>query len=74
MKMYKVTGIIKCGHRLFKLEKFIVSHDRDEAIAIYRASRPTAKMVQAEFRFDVTARNFVGIWKDDILTKIENNA
>lgn len=74
MKMYRVEGRIKCGHRLFKLEKFIIAHSAEEATAIYKASRPDAKLVQVEFRHRVTARNYEGIWKDDILTRIENNA
>ena len=74
MKMYRVEGCIKCGHRLYKLEKFIIAHDIEEAIAIYQASRPDAKLVKAEYRHRITAHNYEGIWKDDIFTLIKNNS
>lgn len=74
MEMYRVEGRIKCGHRLFKLEKFIIAHSEEEAITIYRASRPDAKFIQSEHRSHITARNYKGIWKNDILTQIKNNA
>lgn len=74
MKLYRVEGRIKCGHRLFKLEKYIVARSMEEAIAIYKASRPDAKLIHAEYRMQVHARNYECILRDDILTQIKNDA
>lgn len=71
MKMFSVNGTIKCGHRLFNLEKFIIAHDEAEATAIYKASRPDAKFIKTTYRHDVGRYNTKGIFRNDILTRIE---
>ena len=73
MKMYDVNGVIKCGHRLFNLQKFIIAHDEAEAIAIFKACRPNAKMVRANYRHEVHSCHYKGQWAEDVFTQIKNN-
>jgi hypothetical protein len=67
MKLFKVQGMIRCGHRTFILEKFIVADSRSEARDAYKVEHPHAKVTTVEYRYDVNradgphviAQNFV---------------
>lgn len=67
MKLFRVNGMIRCGHRTFNLEKFIIADSKSEARDTYKAEHPHAKVITVEYKYDVNrvdgphviAQNFV---------------
>lgn len=67
MKLFRVHGLIRCGHRTFNLEKYIVADSRSEARDAYKVEHPHAKVTSVEYKYDlkcadsphVIAQNFV---------------
>ncbi len=48
MKMFLVTGCVKCGHKIFNLKKRIVADTAEGAIKIFKADFPHAKMIRSK--------------------------
>ena len=48
MKKFLVTGYIRCGHKVFTLEKHIVAVTANDAIRVFKISFPNAKMIRSE--------------------------
>ena len=45
MKLWDVNGTIKCGHRLYNVQKFIVAETYSDAITMYQKEHPHAKCI-----------------------------
>ena len=45
MKKFLITGCIRCGHKVFSLEKRITAVTAVEAVKIFKTSFPNAKMI-----------------------------
>lgn len=69
MKMYKVSGVIQCGHRLYTIAMLIHATNKAQAIAYYKANRPNARYIKATYKYDVES-SFSGIYRDNLLEKI----
>lgn len=48
MKKFLVTGCIRCGHKVFTLEKYVVAVTASDAIRVFKISFPNAKMIRSE--------------------------
>ena len=48
MKKFLITGCIRCGHKVFSLERQIVAVTANDAIQIFKISFPNAKMIRSE--------------------------
>lgn len=53
MKLFVVEGMIRCGHRVYNLQKHIIAESRSEARDTYKAEHPHAKVVTVEYKYDV---------------------
>lgn len=52
-KLYAVEGMIRCGHRVYTLQKYIIASSKSEAIDAYKAEHPCAKGISVEYKYDV---------------------
>jgi hypothetical protein len=48
MKMFLVTGSVKCGHKIFNLKKRIVADTAEGAIKVFKENFPHAKMIRTK--------------------------
>lgn len=48
MKMFLVTGSVKCGHKIFNLKKRIVADTAEGAIEVFKKNFPNAKMIRTK--------------------------
>ena len=53
MKLYVVEGMIRCGHRVYSLQKYIIANSRSEAKDTYKVEHPHAKVITVEYKYDV---------------------
>lgn len=53
MKLWDVNGTIKCGHRLYNVQKFIVAETYSDAITMYQKEHPHAKCIKTYYKYDV---------------------
>ena len=53
MKLFDVRGTIKCGHRLYEVQKYIVERTPLDAVTQYRKEHPHAKCLQVYYKYDV---------------------
>lgn len=53
MKLYDITGIIKCGHRLFTLRKYVVAESKDQALALYLTEHPHARHISIKYKYEL---------------------
>ena len=53
MKLFDVRGTIKCGHRLYEVQKYIVDRTPVDAVTQYRKEHPNAKCLQVHYKYDV---------------------
>ena len=53
MKLYVVEGMIRCGHRVYSLQKHIIAESRSEARDTYKVEHPHAKVITVEYKYDV---------------------
>lgn len=53
MKLWDVNGTIKCGHRLYNVQKFIIADNAMDAVAMYRKEHPQAKCLQVHFKYEL---------------------
>lgn len=54
MKLFIVDGMIRCGHRVYSLKKYIIAHSRSEARDTYKIEHPHAKVVTVAYKYDVS--------------------
>ena len=48
MKKFLITGCVKCGHKVFSLEKRISVATAADAVQIFKANFPNAKMIRSK--------------------------
>lgn len=48
MKVFLITGCIKCGHKLFNLEKRIVADTAANAVKTFKEDYPNAKLIRSK--------------------------
>ena len=48
MKKFLITGCVRCGHKIFNLEKHITATTAVDAVKAFKADFPNAKMVCAK--------------------------
>lgn len=48
MKVFLITGCLKCGHKIFNLEKRIVANSAVDAVNAFKADYPNAKMIRSK--------------------------
>lgn len=48
MKVFLITGVIRCGHKLYNLEKRIIANTAVDAIQTFREDYPSAKMIRSK--------------------------
>lgn len=48
MKKFLITGCVRCGHKIFTLEKHIVAVTANDAIRVFKINFPNAKMIRFE--------------------------
>lgn len=53
MKLYSITGTIKCGHRLYTLHKMIVAPSAKNALEQYLVEHPHAKNISVKYKYDL---------------------
>lgn len=53
MKLYVVEGMIRCGHRVYNLQKHIIAESKSEARDTYKVEHPHAKVIAIECKYDV---------------------
>lgn len=57
MKLFVVDGMIRCGHRVYGLKKYIIAHSKSEARDTYKVEHPHAKIVTVMCKYDVSRVN-----------------
>lgn len=45
MKKFLITGCVRCGHKVFNLQKYITATTAVDAVKIFKATFPNAKMI-----------------------------
>lgn len=53
MKLYEVSGVIRCGHRTYTITKAIIADSTEQVIEMYRQEHPHAKMINPHFEYEV---------------------
>lgn len=53
MKLFVIDGMIRCGHRVYSLQKYIVAESKSEAKDTFKIEHPHAKIVTIEYKYDV---------------------
>lgn len=48
MKKFLITGCVRCGHKVFSLEKRITAVTAVEAVKVFKANFPNAKMISSK--------------------------
>ena len=48
MKKFLITGCVRCGHKVFTLERHIVAVTANDAIRVFKINFPNAKMIRFE--------------------------
>ena len=48
MKKFLITGCVRCGHKVFNLEKHITAATAVDAVQIFKANFPNAKMIRSK--------------------------
>ena len=48
MKKFLITGCVRCGHKIFNLEKHITAATAVEAVKTFKANFPNAKMIRSK--------------------------
>lgn len=48
MKMFLITGCIRCGHKVFSLEKRIVADTAENAVKAFKKDYPSTKMIRTK--------------------------
>lgn len=48
MKMFLVTACVKCGHKVFSLEKRISADTAMDAVKAFREDYPNSKMIRTK--------------------------
>ena len=53
MKLYDVSGIIQCGHRLYNVQKYVVANSPKEAYTLFTAKHPHAKGTVVQYKYEI---------------------
>lgn len=48
MKKFLITGCVKCGHKVFSLEKRITAATAVDAVKAFKTDFPNAKMIRTK--------------------------
>lgn len=48
MNVFLITGVIRCGHKLFNVEKRITASSAVNAIMVFKEDYPNAKMIRSK--------------------------
>lgn len=55
MKLFEIHGTVKCGHRLYELQKYVIADTPMDAVAQYRKEHPHAKCLRVHYKYDINS-------------------
>lgn len=55
MNLYDLNGAIRCGHRVYKVRKYIVAETAKQALDLFLVEHPHAKGIYIEYKYEVRA-------------------
>ena len=54
MKLFVVDGMLRCGHLVYRLKKYIIARSKSEARDTYKIEHPNAKITAVMYEYDVS--------------------